>query len=221
MMQQRTTSLLTAMIVLLLLSSCASTLYVAPKRVDCTGASQQKCYLIRNSAEGNWIMHYSQIVGLDYEPGFSYKIKVKKVKNKPVPMDGASFNYHVVEMVEKRDVTQDIEFADLVGKEWVMETLRWDNTSYGIEGKAPSIQFMDESKVSGSGGCNNFTGGYSISGRTITFGALAATKMLCQDSQELESAFFGFLGTEVRALFSDGKLLLSSDGGNSAVFGLR
>ena len=221
MMHKRSTSLLYAMIVLFMLSSCATTLYVAPKRVDCTGASQQKCYLIRNSKEGNWIMHYSQIVGLDYEPGFSYKIKVKKVKNKPVPMDGASFNYHVVDLVEKRDVTDDIEYQDLQGKEWVLESLRWNNTSYGIEGKAPSIQFIDEGKVSGHGGCNNFTGGYSIAGRTITFGALAATKMLCQESQELESAFFGFLGTEVRALFSDGKLLLSSDGGNSAVLGMR
>ena len=166
-------------------------------------------------------MHYSQIVGLDYEPGFSYKIKVKKVKNKPVPMDGASFNYHVVEMVEKRDVTDGIAFEDLQGKEWMLESLRWNNTSYGIEGKAPSIQFMDEERVSGNGGCNNFTGGYSISGRTISFGALAATKMLCQDSEELESAFFGFLGTEVRALFSDGKLLLTSDGGNTAVMALQ
>ena len=90
------------------ISSCTSTLYVAPKQVDCTGASAQKCYLIRRSAEGNWIMHYQEIQGLDYELGYSYKIKVKKENIKNVPMDGASYIYHVVDVLEKRDVTEEI-----------------------------------------------------------------------------------------------------------------
>lgn len=81
--------------------SCTSTLYVAPKKADCTGAGAQTCYLIRKGSEGNWILHYEDIRGLDYEQGFSYKIKVKKETVKNVPADRASYQYSVVEVLEK------------------------------------------------------------------------------------------------------------------------
>ena len=114
----KTSTIWLLLVLLMFMDSCTSTLYVAPKKVDCTGVSANKCYLIRRGAEGNWIMHYQEIVGLDYELGFSYKIKVKKESIKNPPMDGASFQYKVVEILEKKDVTESISLEDLIGKEW-------------------------------------------------------------------------------------------------------
>ena len=198
--------------------SCTSTLYLAPKQVDCTGASDQKCYLVRNSTDGNWIMHYQAIEGLDYEPGFSYKLKVKKHNIKNPPMDGSSFSYQMVKILEMKDVATDIAKDDLAGKEWTLEYLRWKGTRYGVEGQAPTINFEVDGKVSGKGGCNNYFSSYELAGRTINLKEIGSTKMMCPNSDELESAFFQFLNTEIRAIFNDGKLVLSSDVGNSAVF---
>ncbi|MDZ7606286.1 MAG: META domain-containing protein [Cyclobacteriaceae bacterium] len=53
---------------------------------------------------------------------------------------------------------------------------------------------------------SRFFGGYTLSGRVITFSNLGATKMFCQDAMPLEDAFLKLLSTERRALFSDSRL---------------
>jgi len=199
--------------------SCASTLYVAPKQVDCTGVSDQQCYLIRSSTTGNWILHYQDIQGLDYEPGFSYRIKVKKEHIKNTPLDGSALKYTLVEVLEKKDVTEDIAMEDLADKEWKLEYLKSNNTQFGIEAKVPTLKFTMDGKVSGNGGCNNFFGNFTLDGRTILIGDIGATKMMCEDTMELEDAYFTVLSIETRALFSEGKLILTGDGGNQMIFG--
>ena len=198
--------------------SCTSTLYLAPKQVDCSGVSEQKCYLIRKSSEGNWIMHYQPIVGLDYEPGFSYKLKVKKENIKNPPMDGSSFQYQLVEILEQEDVATSLSKEDLIDRDWKLEYLRLKGTRYGVEGEVPTIRFEGDDKVAGSGGCNRYFATYTLEGRTIELGEIGSTKKMCPESGELENTFFQFLGDQMRAIFSDGKLVLSSDGGNRAVF---
>jgi heat shock protein HslJ len=201
--------------------SCTSTLYLAPKQVDCSGVSEQQCYLIRNSAEGNWIMHYQPIQGLDYEPGFSYKLKVKKQNIKNPPMDGSTFSYQLVEVLNKEDVATNLAKEDLVTKVWKLEYLRWEGTRYGVDGETPTITFEEDGKVGGSGGCNRYFSNYTLEGRTIRLQEIGSTKKVCPDNSELENTFFQFLGIETRAIFSDGKLIMSSDGGNRAVFNFR
>ena len=203
---------------LLMFFSCTSTLYVAPKQVDCTGAADQKCYLIRKSPEGNWIMHYQEIVGLDYEPGFSYKLKVKKENIKDNPMDGASFSYRLIEEIERKDVAESIAVDDLLDKEWKLEYLKWKGNKFGVEGQSPSLHFKRDGKVNGNGGCNNFFSTFTLDGRTIHLDEIGSTKMMCGEKMELEDAYFQFLAREFRAIFTDGKLVLSSDGGNTMIF---
>ena len=48
-------------------------------------------------------------------------------------------------------------------------------------------------RVSGSGGCNRFTGGYSLDGDRITFTDLAPTRMFCAPAMDQERAYFGAL----------------------------
>ena len=50
-------------------------------------------------------------------------------------------------------------------------------------------------KISGFSGCNHFFGNYKTNGNTITFGALASTRKLCQgETNIIEAHILGFLG---------------------------
>ena len=208
-------------LLLLVPTACTSVLYVAPKRADCTAVSDQFCYLIRSNPEGNWVMHYQEINGLDYEPGFSYKIRVKKETVKGSQAFEPSLRYTMVELIEKRDVTNDIIIEDLMGKEWKLEYLKTPGVQFLPDEKVPVLRFGEDGKIGGYGGCNNYFGGYTIAGRTIKAGELGSTKMYCEESMELESTYLKVLSMELRALFSDKKLILTADGGNQMIFGFE
>lgn len=206
---------------LLLASSCTSILYVAPRQADCTEMPVQKCFLIRSSSVGNWILHNEKINGFDYEPGFSYTLKVKREHVKNPPLGASSINYVLVEIVEKKDVTDDIEREDLVDKEWKLEYLSQDGIQTNIEDKIPTLRFSIDGKINGMGGCNNYFGSYNLSGRTIRIGEIGATRMICDEGSELEGTYLSVLGLELRGLFSEGKLILSADHGNRLIFGYK
>lgn len=221
-MQQNSSRFIFQLIVLLIIwSSCATKIYVAPKQADCSGVSDQKCYLIRNNLGENWILHYDKIEGFDYEPGFSYRIKVRKEHIKNPPADASSFKLILVEIVEKTDVTDDLDIEDLANKEWKLEFLKQNKVKIGLENQIPTIKFDLDGKVSGFGGCNNFIGSFKLDGRTIKTGDLSTTKMYCEGSMELEKAYFDVLGIEARALFQEGKLILTGDEGNQMIFGYK
>lgn len=81
--------------------------------------------------------------------------------------------------------------------------------------KRPSIQFAaDSNHASGSTGCNRFAGPYTVSGSSLTFGALAVTRMACIDSavNVQETAFTDALGAIGRfAIAGDTLTLYSGD----------
>ena len=199
-------------------TSCTTLLYIAPKKVDCTGTSDQKCFLIRRSQTGNWIMHYQDIEGFDYELGFSYKIKVKKEKIKDSPLDVSTYRYVLVQVLEQRDMTDDLELNDLLGKEWILESLTWNGTQYGVEGQPPSLRFEQENKITGNGGCNKLFSSFTVEGRTISMNEIGSTRMMCEGKMELEEAFIDILGMKLRAIFDSGKLVLTSEGSNRMIF---
>ncbi|NJN26311.1 MAG: META domain-containing protein [Cyclobacteriaceae bacterium] len=201
-----------------LMASCTSRLYVAPRQGDCTGLAEQKCLLIRHDATGNWIIHQDKITGFDYEPGFSYLIKVKKEHVKKPPPGTSSIRYSLLETIEKKDVTSDMEKSDLTGKDWKLAYMIENGTTIQIENKIPVLRFSNDGEISGNGGCNNFFGSYSLLDRTIRIGQVGATKMMCADGADLEQSFLKVLSGELRGLFSNDQLILSSDGGNRLVF---
>ena len=52
----------------------------------------------------------------------------------------------------------------------------------------------EDHRVSGFGGCNRFNGSFEITGRSITFGRMASTKMACIPGGDTERAFLATLG---------------------------
>lgn len=72
---------------------------------------------------------------------------------------------------------------------------------------APSLTLhTDPPRFSGSGGCNRLMGGYVLTGDSLTFGAIAGTKMACPGGMDTEAAFVAAL-TQVRAWRVVGRLL--------------
>lgn len=64
----------------------------------------------------------------------------------------------------------------LVGPAWVAE----DIGGRGVADRARTeITFGADGRAYGSGGCNRFTGGYTLDGPSLRFGAMASTNMAC------------------------------------------
>lgn len=98
----------------------------------------------------------------------------------------------------------------------------WTFVSIGGTPVAPdrptSLQF-DGARLSGSAGCNRFSGGYSVADGTLTAGPLMATKMACPGAGMVqESAFFVLMRGPVSLSFpADGTLILTGSEGQTAV----
>jgi heat shock protein HslJ len=54
----------------------------------------------------------------------------------------------------------------------------------------PTLAFSTDGKVSGSGGCNTYTGTVTMSGMKIKFDALAATKKTCSKEINAQEASY-------------------------------
>lgn len=61
--------------------------------------------------------------------------------------------------------------------------------------RRPYLMFApsESPRVSGFTGCNRFTGGTTMFGGSILFGGIAATKMACLDSTDIERDFLDAL----------------------------
>ncbi|MER7517014.1 META domain-containing protein [Streptomyces sp. NPDC126499] len=84
--------------------------------------------------------------------------------------------------------------APLVGTSWTVDALLSGETSAslpaGSEGKA-KLAFGKDGRLSGSLGCNRVSAPATISGKTITLGAIATTRMICTGPQmELETKLY-------------------------------
>jgi putative lipoprotein len=76
-----------------------------------------------------------------------------------------------------------------------------------------------DKRVSGSGGCNRFTGGYELAGDRLNFGRMAATMMACADTMDSEKAFLSALQQAARARIREQHLdLLDASGSVLARF---
>jgi len=75
----------------------------------------------------------------------------------------------------------------LAGTEWTLEEMDGKPV---IANSRATLSFAYGKSVAGNGSCNRFTGSVDISGSTIKFGPLAATRMMCDgETSRQESAY--------------------------------
>jgi putative lipoprotein len=94
----------------------------------------------------------------------------------------------------------------LVGPTWVAEDIGGGGV---IDYLQSHITFTAEGQAHGFGGCNNFTGGYTLDGATLALGPLASTKKACPPAiMNQETRFHQALGKVRDYRFENGLLVL-------------
>jgi heat shock protein HslJ len=102
----------------------------------------------------------------------------------------------------------------IAGTAWLVE----DIAGRGVIDRAQTtIRFDTTGQVSGSGGCNRFTGGAAVAGEALTFRKLAATQRACVPAlMDQEQKFFKAIEA-VRSYAEDATGLLHLKGANGEV----
>ena len=100
--------------------------------------------------------------------------------------------------------------------DFVIENRQWNLVQIGAAPvKRGAFISLDKGhRVSGSGGCNNLTGGYELKGNQLKFEKVATTRMVCPHGMETEDSLLEALGQVVTWKISDDNLELFDNGGH-------
>lgn len=104
-----------------------------------------------------------------------------------------------------------------------LEQTRWELENFGAPGAGDppvgdtplTLEFGDGNVVSGSAGCNSFSGGYTIDDVGITFHEVASTLMACADQAvtEQETQFLQLLQNARNYTIEQDRLILADEAG--------
>jgi heat shock protein HslJ len=134
---------------------------VASYRVDCVGVGPQTCYLYKENQEDEWKFFYSEISGLDYEPGYEYVIKVQVKVTGNDYQDASDYDFELIEVVSK---TRDTKGMSPLTDTWGLLELNGVKVEYTKLTKSPMIDINTlRDRFQGSTGCNSFSTSFSYS----------------------------------------------------------
>lgn len=104
----------------------------------------------------------------------------------------------------------------LAGPVWVAEYIHGKPV---IDMSHTSMVFTADGSVAGSGGCNNFKGGYTIKDGKISFTPLATTMKMCAKAlSDQEYRFFQSLSEPQAVAFENGLLKFVPEEGDATIF---
>ncbi len=192
------------------------TIFVGSERVECVGVAPQECYLVRESQDEEYRFFYDEIEGFTFEPGFEFELLVEEITVEDPPADASSMRWVLVEEVSRTAVSPTADTTTLENNIWVLNTL--DGEPVGDV--RVTIQFEDGS-ASGNGGCNSYSGSYTLDGQSLTFDeAIAMTMMACIGPAEtVEPAYMALLSQVASYQIDNGALsLLPAEGDALLVF---
>lgn len=110
----------------------------------------------------------------------------------------------------------------ITDRDWTLTSVGERMNPMGQGDRAPTLRLdSGESRASGFAGCNRFSGPYTLSGDSLSFGALVATKMACAQGNDVETAYLAALGTVRSFSVSDSVLTLRSADGPVATLVAR
>jgi len=95
--------------------------------------------------------------------------------------------------------------SDLAGA-WMVEYI---GERPVIDNSPATIEFAGNGRVGGNASCNRFVGEYALSGSSLSFGKLGATKMMCPPAlMEQEARFLAALERVSKVQIQNGLLVL-------------
>jgi heat shock protein HslJ len=100
--------------------------------------------------------------------------------------------------------------SDLTAQGWILSTIMDQSL---VPGSSITAQFTSDGKVSGSAGCNRYSGTYTVSGNSLQLSSpMASTMMACEQAlMDQESAYFKALGEVKTFSISGDQLTLTDD----------
>lgn len=103
---------------------------------------------------------------------------------------------------------------DLTGGEWLVEDINGEGV---IDILQTTLAFGTDGQVSGTGGCNRYSGSFELAGDTLGFGPMAVTQMACpQAIGNQEQKFFEAIASPLRASIDEtGALVLTGKSGKT------
>jgi putative lipoprotein len=118
---------------------------------------------------------------------------------------------HVDLMLTRVDPETAGATGDLAGSHWVLADLNGDGL---VEGTHVTLDFAEKGRATGSGSCNRYFSTVEISGSSIRFGAVGATRMACGTAISLQEVKY-FEAIEAAHRFTIEGNTLSIFGGGS------
>lgn len=105
--------------------------------------------------------------------------------------------------------------TELAGTSWTFVSIG----GVDVAADRPTSLIFDGTRLSGSAGCNRFSGNYTRADRMLTAGPLMATEMACPGAgMTQENGFFALMRGPVGLSFpTDGTLVLTGSDGRTAV----
>jgi heat shock protein HslJ len=85
-----------------------------------------------------------------------------------------------------------------------------------VEGTVVTAEFGADGRVAGSGGCNQFSGGYTLEGDGLAIGPVASTRKACLEPEgvgEQEAAYLAALARVTTWSFREERLQLRAADG--------
>lgn len=169
------------------------TMWVSGCKTECdAGAGKGECLLVTTDADlaqAKWENFYTNIEGFTFEPGVMQKIDVKVVElsGTAVAADRSSLKYVLLKVIEKKKDNR----WELQG-DWTLNRIAGSNSKYTEE--VPYLHIdLTKRQVSGSNGCNNFSGMIqNVNASTIALSRMITTLRACMDmpiSDEFSDAF--------------------------------
>jgi uncharacterized protein DUF4377 len=77
------------------------TLFVRDRLGTCEAEGARQCLMVRGSESEEWRNFYGSIAGFEYEPSYSYELRVEVTPIEGAPADAPSLRYRLLEVVSK------------------------------------------------------------------------------------------------------------------------
>jgi putative lipoprotein len=107
--------------------------------------------------------------------------------------------------------TEPTPAEELVGSPWIVTSINGQGV---VPAAPPTMAFGADGKISGTGGCNQYSAPYETTGGTIAIGDISSTLMLCEGAAGTQESVFltALRGATAWRLDDDGALHLDGAG---------
>ncbi len=109
--------------------------------------------------------------------------------------------------------------ASLEGTFWLLTTTVTEDAAQSLVMDTEITAQFSDGQVTGSAGCNSYSGGYTVDGQQITIGEIVQTEMACEGAGIMEQeAMFTTAMQSVETFAIEGNTLSLTHSGGSLVF---